>query len=246
MCAPRPCRPCGRSSRRPAPRGAGEVGHRHRPAPRPASLAAARRTSHGRRAARSGRARAAPLAPVADDRPPGSGAHAVAESVAGGPPPLVGLECALHLVPPRPRPPRVMSGAGGGNRNDRATNSARRWSTRAGAGTTLEGETPATPTWAPGRAPTVPTITCAHARQAPGAGPGTVVHIQPQGGVPTCGRPWSAAGAGATLRRPPPLGRGARAGEGPTSTGGSTAPEPVGYLASSACAVIHKCGWCCG
>src|SRR5690606_18243150 len=64
----------------------------------------ASRRWHGRRSARSGREAGAPLpATGSDDRATRARAHAVTEAVTVRPAAVVGLECALHLVPPRPR-----------------------------------------------------------------------------------------------------------------------------------------------
>lgn len=115
-CAPRQTPPAGRCCRPPArgPRRRPETWrHRHAgggtpPSPHPAERAvphaAARRTSHDRRSARSGRQPGpALLAPGPHDGLAGSGPHAQPKAVPLGSPSVVGLVRTLHLLPPRAR-----------------------------------------------------------------------------------------------------------------------------------------------
>jgi hypothetical protein len=121
--------------------------------------------------------------------------------------------CASPCASSATRPPRIVSGASGGNRNDPATNTTRGVGAPAPVpGTTVEGGDARAPTW----------TCCAQAVHA-------LVPIFPRVGVPSpvdvCGRPWSALPAGATLRPPRPTGRGPSAGEAPPSAGGRRLPD---------------------
>ena len=121
--------------------------------------------------------------------------------------------CASPCASSATRPPRIVSGASGGNRNDPATNTTRGVGAPAPVpGTTVEGGGTQAPTWAG----------CAQAVHA-------LIHIIPRSEVPSpvdvCGRPWSGLSPGATLRPPRPAGRGPSAGEAPSSTGGRRLPD---------------------
>jgi hypothetical protein len=132
---------------------------------------------------------------------------------------------------------------------------ARRRSTGAGARTTLEARVAVTPTRhgtagaaqragiATARATSSPPNAARQRVALRGADSSTLGSSEAS---PPCGRPWSGRARRCYVASAPSAGTRLPGPGDHTRPAVDGSPTPAGYLASRACAVVHKCGWHCG